>query len=247
MGYPFQANNRGSAMTECEFDMRLFLIMAVISLISSNAVSDPANNSVLKPLRLGVAVTGVIKEITVSENAHVTSRQALLKIDCHPLEEEMRTRNAELEAAKAAYERTRNGPRPEEIDIGVANLGVATARAEEADAAFKRANALVSGVTITQAQYLHVQRDVRVSNAQLEDAKKRLALLRAGSRHEDIEEAAAKRNEAASFLEETKARLEQCTVYAPVAGTVHLNATLGQLVSTFAPATLIELMPDAGN
>ncbi|MGB7166584.1 MAG: hypothetical protein WBD70_26250, partial [Mycobacterium sp.] len=86
------------------------------------------------------------------------------------------------------YERVLNGPRPEEIAIGEAGVGVAVARAEEARAALDRANAMQVGVAITLAQRLVVERDSRVADAVLMDARKKLALLEAGSRAEDVAE-----------------------------------------------------------
>jgi len=148
---------------------------------------------------------------------------------------------------QAAYERTHNGSRPEEIEIGEANVGVAVARAEEARDALGRATALTQGITITRAQLLEIQRNARVTSAQLEDARKRLVLLKAGSRWEDIAEAAARRDEAAAGLAEAKARLDQCSVRAPVAGVVQVTSTLGQFVSTSIPVTLLQLTEDASH
>ena len=69
------------------------------------------------------------------------------------------------------------------------------------------------------AQRPVVERDARVADAVLMHARKKLALLQAGSRAEDVAEAKAKRHQAAAFLEERKAEFDQCTVRAPAAGT----------------------------
>ena len=88
-------------------------------------------------------------------------------------------------------------------------------------------------------------RDSRIADAVLVDARKKLALLKVGSRFEDIAEAKARRDSAAAFLDEGKADLDQCSVRAPAAGTIKVLVTLGQLVSTYAPTTLVQLTPDA--
>ena len=49
----------------------------------------------------------------------------------------------------------------------------------------------------------------------------------------------------AAFLDEGKAGLDQCSLRAPVAGTIKVLVTLGQLVLTYAPTTLVQLTPDA--
>jgi len=108
-----------------------------------------------------------------------------------------------------------------------------------------RARALQIGVSITRAELLVVERDSRVADAQLLDAQKKLALLKAGSRAEDIAEAQAKRDAAAAFLEEGKAELDQCAVRAPAPGTIQVLATIGQFVSVFSPTPLVQLTTDA--
>jgi multidrug resistance efflux pump len=196
-------------------------------------------------MALGVAQSGVVRAIDVTDGAHVERGQVLVELDCNPLMKEIDVRKASLEAAEAAYERAVNGPRPEEIAIGEAGVGVASARADEARAALDRAHAMEVGVSITLAQLLVVERDSRVADAVLVDARKKLALLRAGTRVEDIAEAKARRDSAAAFLDEGKADLDQCAVKAPAAGTVKVLVTLGQFVSTYAPTTLVQLTADA--
>jgi multidrug resistance efflux pump len=194
---------------------------------------------------LGVAVSGVVARVLVADGAHVAAGQRLVELDCRPLEAEIKVRSAALAAAEAANARVKNGPRAEEVAIGAANVAVTQARAEEAADAFARARALTEGVTITRAQLLETRRDSRVSAAQLNDAQKRLDLLHAGSRHEDIDEAQARRDEAQAELDLAKARLEQCAVVAPVAGTAQILVSPGQFVSEYAPAPLVKLTPDA--
>jgi HlyD family secretion protein len=213
-------------------------ISAPTNVHAQTKAETPTTGAVLS---LGVAASGVIAKISVADGAHVKAGQILLQVDCRPIEEDIKARSAILDAQQAAFERTRNGPRPEEIAIGEANLGVAQARAEEAHDALDRASALTTGITITKAQFLEIQRNARVTAAQLEDAKKKLALLHAGSRQEDIAEAAARRDAAAGQLAEAKARLDQCSIRAPADGVVNVLANVGQFVSTYAPVTLLRL------
>jgi multidrug resistance efflux pump len=208
------------------------------------AFAAPAGAQTAKTLSLGVAVSGVIGKITIADGSHVDSGQVILEIDCRPLAAEAKMREAYAAAGQAAYERARNGSRPDDIAVGEANVGVAQARAEEAQDALTRAKGLTEGVSVTRAQILEIRKDARVTAAQLEDTRKRLALLVAGSRPEDIAEALARRDAVAAEAEEAKARLDQCSLKAPAAGVVQLTATLGQFVSVYAPATLAKLTPD---
>src|SRR5262249_15113065 len=119
------------------------------------------------------------------------------------------------------------------------------ARAEEAADALRRAQLLQIGISVTQAAFLQIQRDARISAAQLEDARARLDLLRSGSREEDIAEADAKRDAAMAAVEEAKARLAQCSVASPIDGVVVARfASVGQLVSTAEPKVLMQIEND---
>ena len=194
---------------------------------------------------LGIAVRGLVQSVLVAEGAHVEAGQPILQMDCRPLEQEIKVRAADLYAAEAAYERVKNGPRPDEVAIGEANVGVAQARAEEAGDSYARLKALTEGVSVTRVQLLEGRRDARISAAQLNDAQKRLDLLHAGSRREDLQEAQARRDSAAAQLALSQAKLDQCTLRAPAAGVVELRATPGQFVSDAVPAVLAILTPDA--
>jgi HlyD family secretion protein len=213
---------------------------AFAALLLLTAPAAAAENS----YPLGVAVSGLVAQVLVADGAHVESGAPLVRMDCRPLEQEIRVRAADLAAAEANYQRVKNGPRPDEVAIGEANVGVAQARGEEAADAYARLRALTEGVSVTRAQLLEGRREARVTAAQLNDAQKRLALLRAGSRQEDIDEALAKRDAADAGLALEKARLDQCTVVAPAAGTVEMLATPGQYVSEYMPTTLVRLTPD---
>jgi multidrug resistance efflux pump len=222
------------------------MIVSVHARAQTGSASSGPNATVSSDqlLPLGVAVSGIVQKIVVADSKHVDAGQVLLQIDCRPLEEEIKLREANLEAAQAAFERTRNGSRVEEIAIGEASVGVAQARAEEAHAALARAEGLSEGISVTRAQVQQIERDARVTAAQLDDAKKRLVLLKVGSRSEDIAEARAKRDAAAADLSRGKAQLDQCSLRAPVPGVVQVVATLGQFVSTAIPIPLIQLKPD---
>jgi HlyD family secretion protein len=207
------------------------------------AAAQPAPNNP-GVLTVGAARGGVIQTILVQNGERVEKGQLLAQLDCLPLEKEIDFRAASLAAADAALERVRNGPRPEEIEIGEAGVGVAEARADEARAALNRANALQPSVTISRAELLSVQRDSRVADALLVDARKRLALLRAGSRAEDVAEAQARRAAAAASFDEANAEFDQCSVRSPAAGRVQLVATLGQYVSIYAPTPIVLIVTE---
>jgi HlyD family secretion protein len=195
---------------------------------------------------IGTAATAIVKEVLLGPGVRVQAGELLVSLDCRPIEAELQARRALLASSEALAERARNGPRVEEIAVAEAAVGYSTARAEEARKTFERAQALREGVSVTQARVLETQRDARITAAQLEEARARLALLRAGTRVEDVADAKARRDAAAAQVAETQARLDQCFVRAPVDGAVvEIFVTPGQLVSSAVPTPLLSFAPAA--
>ena len=196
-------------------------------------------------MAIGSAASGTIKEVLVHPWSRVHAGDVLLALDCRPLEAELAARQAQLGAAEAVFERVRNGPRPGEIAVAEAAVGYSRARAEEAQKALDRTLSLHEGVSVTTARILEVQRDARISAAYLAEARAKLALLREGSREEDVREARNRRMSAAAELDNARARLEQCSIRAPVDGVVaDVLANPGQFLSLAVPTTLLHIVAD---
>jgi HlyD family secretion protein len=196
-------------------------------------------------LSLGTSATGTIAELLVSAGDHVKAGQRLVRVECGNIERELEARKSDLAAAEAALLRTVHGPRPEEISIGVANVNLADARLQEAEKSFERTQQLREGFTVTRVQIDQAQRDARIAAALLDEVRAKLALLRAGSREEDITEAHARRDAAKGRVDEAAVRLGYCAVDAPIGGIVlSTNVSPGQLVSTTAPVILLTMVDD---
>ena len=234
----------------------LFLILlAAIGCAGCDATSAQVGDKVVvaapgrleggERMPIGAAVSGVVAEVLVHEGERVAAGQLVARISCENLEKELDARKGFLGAAEAALARTVNGPRPEEIGIGIANVGLAEARAEEAGISLRRATALVEGVTITKAQVDQAKRDARMATALLEEARARLALLKAGSRQEDIAEARARRDMAQAQRDQAAVNLDYCAVRAPVDAVVlAVHAAPGQFISTAIPTALLTVMDE---
>jgi len=213
--------------------------------VDKPVVTAPGRLEAGGPMTLGAAVSGLITDVLVHEGDRVAAGQALVRISCDVHEKELEARRGFLASAEAAFTRAVNGPRPEEIGIGVANVGLAEARSEEAGISLHRATSLVEGVTISKAQVDQAKRDARMAAALLEEARARLALLKAGSRPEDIAESRARRDMAQAQRDEAAATVAYCTVRAPSAGVVlAAPAAPGQFISTAVPATLVTMVDD---
>ena len=196
-------------------------------------------------LSLGTSATGTIAQLLVKAGDHVEAGQHLLQVDCRAIEAEKTARTSDLAASEAVFARVTHGFRPEEVAVGEANVNLAEARLREAQKHFDRAQALHEGVTVTRVQIDQAERDAHMAEAMLAEVRAKLALLKAGSREEDIAEARARRDAAKARLEEVAAQLAYCTVDAPISGLIlSTRVSPGQLVSSRAPATLITMVDD---
>jgi HlyD family secretion protein len=196
-------------------------------------------------LAIGAAAAGTVGEVLVREGSRVSAGQPLVKLSCKPLESQVHAREAQLAAAQATYDRVRDGSRPDEIAVGVAVVGYSQARSEEAQKTLDRTKELTEGVTVSTARVLEVQRDARIAAAQLEEARARLSLLRAGSREEDVRQSEALHNAASAELDMARAQLDQCTIHAPVDGVVlDVLVSAGQYLSLAVPQPLLHMVQD---
>jgi multidrug resistance efflux pump len=226
-------------------------VVGILMLTESNA--QPARDSSRelprtieqRVLQIGTAATATIKRVVVAPGTRVQPGQLLVTLDCRPLEAELQLRKSQHSAAEAVLNRVRNGARLEELQAASAAVASAAARAEDAHKALERIKGLRQGVTVTQARADEVQNEARASAGQLDEARARLALLRAGSREEDIAEAQAQREAATAQVEQIKARLDQCSVVAPVHGRiVETLVTPGQFVSSAVPTALVTMVEE---
>lgn len=190
---------------------------------------------------IGTAASGIVADLKVQKGVHVEKGQLLVRIECADIEKELDARKAELGALEAALARVEHGPRAEDLAVAAANVESATARMEQTVADLKRIEP--DGATTSEAQLERARLNVKEATAQLDEARAKQALLRSGSRSEDISEARFSRDAARATVEEVSARLDRCSVRAPFAGTVlGTKVTLGQFVSAAAPQPLLDLI-----
>ena len=193
-------------------------------------------------MQIGTAASGVVAELLVHEGMNIEKGQPLVRIECTDVAKDVDARKSNLEALGAALARIEHGPRSEEIAIANANLALAQAQADEASAALQRI-ASPDETTISKAQVDKAQRDAKVAAAELEEARAKLTLLKAGSRPEDISEAKFLRDVAKARVDEAAARLDRCTVRAPASGVVlDTHVTLGQFISAAVPQSLLTMI-----
>jgi HlyD family secretion protein len=195
-----------------------------------------------EPVSVGASITGIVEKVTVRQGDRVSAGDVLVRIACHDLEAQLAARDAEHGAAEAFYRKLVNGARPEDIDIAQAELKLAEARLAEAQTRMTRSLTLFDRNAVSQATRDSDERDVRVAAAQVDSARLRLRLLKAGTREEEVAEAKARMIAAKHAIDATGAELAKCEVKSPVDGIVlRKQVSEGELISLFYPKPLVTL------
>lgn len=189
---------------------------------------------------VGASIGGIIDKVTVRQGDLVSAGQLLVRIACRDVEAQLAARIAEHGAAAAFHRKLVNGTRPEDIDIAQAELKLAEARQAEAEIRVTRSSRLHDRAAVSQATRDADERDARMAAAQLEAARVRLRLLKAGTREEELAEAKARMLAARHAVEVTKSELSKCEVKSPVDGIVlRKHVSEGEAISVFFPKPLI--------
>jgi multidrug resistance efflux pump len=165
---------------------------------------------------LGPKIAGRVAEVLISEGKVAQPGQVLVRLEAPELEAQREQYLAHVQAASAALDRMRNGARAEDIEAAEAAAEAAQARYErlkagsrpeeirEAEADLKseeatlgvaqkelRRNEVTFPEASTAAGFDSAYAEYGRSAARVAAARARLDLLVAGSRKEDIDEAAA--------------------------------------------------------
>jgi multidrug resistance efflux pump len=193
---------------------------------------------------IGTSVSGIVEELLIKNGDRVTKGQVLVQINCRAIQAEIRQREAEATVADVVLSRVKAGARDEETAIAMAVVRVAEARAEEAERTFRRLSTLQEGIA-SRARILEMERDSKMTAAQLLEARMRLRMLEAGARGEDVIEAEAKKAAAIAAIDQARARFSNCTIVAPTDGVVlTTNASPGQFVEASVGAGPLLRMVD---
>jgi HlyD family secretion protein len=235
------------------FRIALWLLALPIVSAIANAADDAARRKVVAAapgriegsadaVSVGASITGIVEQVTVRQGDPITAGQVLVRIACKDIQAQLAARISEHEAAEAFHRKLVNGARPEDIDIAQAELRLAEARVAEAQVRMNRSTTLFDRNAVSQATRDVDERDVRVANAQLESARLKLRLLKAGTREEELAEAKARMLAAQNQIDVSKSELAKCEVKSPVTGVVlRKHVSEGELVSLFYPKPLITI------
>ncbi len=164
-----------------------------------------------------------IAEVLVEEGETVKPGQVLARLETRRLRDRVAESEAAVAAAAAAWERLKNGTRPEEIDQAKSAVAAAEAEAAYAQQQFQRYDGIwrnSKGVAVSIQDVDAARSQHNVAQARLVQAKKALILAEIGPRREDIAEAAALLQERQRMLELLRNQLGDAELKSPAAAVV---------------------------
>lgn len=191
-------------------------------------------------IRLSATVNEVISEVFVTEGQLVTRGQSLLKLDDRALQAQVNQAKAELERANAFLQQLKNGARIEELASSQARVSSAQALLLQRNNNYDRAVALEAKKVLGQADLDRALAERDSALAALEDSREQLILLQRGTRVEELQQAQAQWQAAASGLALIEKQLSDLTIVATRSGMVDsLPWHLGERVSAGSPLVVL--------
>ncbi len=192
--------------------------------ISANGTVEPVDT-----VSLSYKNSEIIKKIHVKLGDHVTTGQLLAEQDTANLQAEVTQASASLKSAEANLEITKNSARPEELAEAEAKVSAARASYELAKTDFERNEQLLQQGFLAQADFDQIKYEYNNAAANLKQAEESLKLLKAGSRPEEIEAAAAQVESSRAQLQMAEKELAESKMYSPMNGIVSsINGAEGQ-------------------
>ena len=165
-------------------------------------------------------VDGRVAEVTVAAGDQVAAGAVLARLQADRLTLERDQRQANLRQAQARLDELLHAPRPEELAVAEAQVRVAALLHERRRKELRRARALARAQAISAQEVDAAEDNLAEAASRLTVSRKELALLRAGSVPDELEQARAAVTLAEAQLAVAQTNLDDTTVRAPVAGVV---------------------------
>jgi HlyD family secretion protein len=193
-------------------------------------------------VEVGAGMDGVLAELKVKEGDRVKAGDVLAVIDRPELQDELNAARAGAESARQARIRILRGSRQEDRERADAEVSAAKAVVAEAESRQRRAVQLFGQGILAESDRDEAQRNLDVSQAQWQAARKAAELVKAPPLPEEVGKADADVRAAEERVRVVQQTLEKCLVRAPTDGTV-LRTILraGESFSTLLPRPILRL------
>ena len=209
---------------------------------SSAATSLTYHGNVeLRRVNLSFRVGGRISEILAEEGDSLTRGAVFARLDREPFDADVSVAQGARDQAAAAYEKAKNGPRPQELAEARAQVEECKATLRLAESEFSRNQELIGKNAVSQSGYDASLSQRDAAQARLSRAEANLALLEEGTRSEELEASRAALAQAEASLEKAKIAASDVELVAPNDGIlltrvaeVGAMTSAGQTVATLS-------------
>lgn len=180
-------------------------------------------------------VSGMVIELNLIEGQRVEQGDVLAVLESIDYELDVRRAEATLAVAQQRAKELEKPFRDEEIQQAAAEVQEAEAQLEQFKAEYNRAVTLKKTQTITPTDFGVAESSYLRQIQRVAKLKAGLALAQMPARKERIELAVAEAAQAAADLDKAKWRLGNCSIVAPISGTIlRKNAEKGNIVNPIA-------------
>jgi HlyD family secretion protein len=159
-------------------------------------------------IAVGSQLAGTITRVWVHIGQTVKAGTLLFELDKRQTEADLQLRQTALAVAQEQLRRLQLQPRPEEVPVSEAQVGVAEANLRQLEDQYERARKLVGTGAIAQQDFVTSQQVYQSARAQLALARANLALLKAGAWEPDKAIAVANVEQARAQVEQGKTMLD---------------------------------------
>ena len=204
-----------------------------------------SGNVEVTTVELSFKIPGRVRERLVDEGATVKPGQIIARLDPEDLMHEVASRQAEVQAARAALTELETGYRKEEIAQAEAVVRRIQAEAERLRVDFGRQRELYRREVISARDFDTSKAAYDGSQASVREARERLNLLRSGPRKETIDQARARLRNSEAVLALAETRRGYATLLSSATGLVlSKNIEAGEQVAAGTPVVTVGLLDE---
>lgn len=190
----------------------------------------PAHQVLVSP-----QVSGRIMKLNLEEGRRVAKGEVLAEIDRTEYEADLARAKATLALAEQHLLELERGNRPEEIEQARAELEEFIAQVSQLEVEYGRNAQLVKTKVVSPQEFEISESKYRAMQRRVEKMRYAFKLMEEGPRVERIDSARAEVEQARAELKKAQWRLDNCTVVAPISGTIlKKNAEEGNLINPIA-------------
>jgi HlyD family secretion protein len=197
----------------------------------------------IREVTLGFRVAGKLAKLLYDEGDKVKAGEVIARLDDEPYRNQVANAQAQVESLRARLKLRETGNRPEEIAQARSLVREREATAVNAERLFKRAEELLADKGVSTQDRDNAEANRKEALARLKSARDNLALLEAGFRIEDIDQAKADFAQTEAALATASLQLRDTVLTAPSDGVILTRAQeAGAILQAGSPVFTLSLV-----